>query len=127
MKIGVIGLGLIGGSIFKKLRQLGTKYELVGVSTSVKEENVSNDYSTLRDCDIVFVCTPMSVTLDILEKLEKYLPEKTIVTDVCSLKSFVAKRTYKYCFIPSHPMAGTENSGWDNSFPGLFCGSNGTE
>ncbi len=122
MKIGVIGLGLIGGSIFKKLKELGT-YELVGVSRSVKEINISDDYKTLSDCDIVFVCTPMSVTLSVLDKLEKYVTENTIVTDVCSIKGFVSKKTYKYCFIPSHPMAGTENSGWESSFPGLFKGA----
>lgn len=119
MKIGVIGLGLIGGSIFKKLRELG-KYEVIGVSRSVKEEKVTDDYTTLSDCDVVFVCTPMSVTLDILDELENYVKENTIVTDVCSLKSFVSKKQYQYCFIPSHPMAGTENSGWESSFPELF-------
>lgn len=122
MKIGVIGLGLIGGSIFKKLNEL-KKYEVVGVSRSVQSENVSENYNTLNDCDVVFVCTPMSVTLEILEKLENYVSENTIVTDVCSLKGFVSKKKYKYCFIPSHPMAGTENSGWDSSFPELFKGA----
>ncbi len=117
MKIGVVGLGLIGGSIFKGLCD---KYEVVGVSRSVKETNISSDYSTLRDCDIVFVCTPMSATLDVLDKLESYLSPNTIVTDVCSLKTFVSKKKYSYRFIPSHPMAGTEHSGWSNSFPELF-------
>ena len=120
MKIGVVGLGLIGGSIFKELRN---NHEVVGVSSSVKEAGVSNDYNTLMNCNLVFVCTPMNVTLDILEKLEKILPPSTIVTDVCSLKGFVSKRTYNYKFIPSHPMAGTENKGWENSFIGLFKGA----
>lgn len=119
MKIGVIGLGLIGGSIFKKLQELG-KYEVIGVSRSVKGVNISDDYDTLCGCDVVFVCTPMSVTLAILDKLENYLDKDTIVTDVCSLKGFVSKKKYNYCFIPSHPMAGTENSGWESSFPELF-------
>jgi len=120
MKIGVVGLGLIGGSIFKKLQEIG-KYELVGVSRSVKGiKNVSNNYNTLSDCDIVFVCTPMSATLSVLKKLEDYVSENTIVTDVCSLKSFVSQKKYKYNFIPSHPMAGTENSGWNSSFAELF-------
>ena len=117
MKIGVIGLGLIGGSIFKALRG---KYEVIGVSSSVKEESVSSDYETLKDCNLVFVCVPMNATLEVLDKLEGILSPSTIVTDVCSLKEFVSKRTYSYKFIPSHPMAGTENSGWDNSFPELF-------
>jgi len=119
MKIGVIGLGLIGGSIFKKLQEPG-KYEVIGVSRSVKGVNISDDYKTLSDCKIVFVCTPMSVTPDILDKLENFVCQDTIVTDVCSLKGFVSKKKYNYCFIPSHPMAGTENSGWENSFPELF-------
>ncbi|MBO7431004.1 MAG: prephenate dehydrogenase/arogenate dehydrogenase family protein [Spirochaetia bacterium] len=116
MKIGVVGLGLIGGSIFKKLRTLG-KYEVVGISRE-------DDYTALRGCDIVFVCTPMSVTLEILDRLESFVDKETIVTDVCSLKGFVSKKSYKYHFIPSHPMAGTENSGWESSFPELFEGAN---
>ena len=123
MKIGIVGLGLIGGSIFKELRSLG-KYELIGVSSSVKDACVSNDYNTLKDCDLVFVCSPMNATLEVLEKLDNILPANTIVTDVCSLKEFVSKKTYNFKFIPSHPMAGTENKGWENSFIGLFKGAN---
>ena len=121
MKIGVVGLGLIGGSIFKKGQNAG--YEMVGVSRSVKEPGVSDDYNTLKECDLVFVCTPMNKTISILDKLNGLLRPETIVSDVCSLKEFVSKKNYNYKFIPSHPMAGTENSGWDSSFPGLFEGA----
>lgn len=117
MKIGVVGLGLIGGSIFKNLSEI---YEVVGVSSSVDIENVSKDYEILKDCNLVFVCTPMSVTLDILEKLEDVLSSDVIVTDVCSLKEFLTHKKYKFKFLPSHPLAGTEHSGWGNSFPELF-------
>ena len=120
MKIGVIGLGLIGGSIFKALE---AKHELVGISSSVDLPNVYKDYSRLRDCELVFVCTPMSATLEILEKLDKILLPTTLVTDVCSLKGFVSQRKYSFKFIPSHPMAGTENCGWESSFPELFNGA----
>lgn len=119
MKIGVIGLGLIGGSVFKRLSQ-DSRYDVIGVSRSVNEEKVYKDYTVLKDCELVFVCTPMSVTPEILDKLEEYLDKNTIVTDVCSLKGFVSKKRYKYRFIPSHPMAGTENNGWNSSFPELF-------
>ena len=122
MRVGVVGLGLIGGSVFKKLKELG--YELAGVSRSVcKEEGVSADYETLRGCEVVFVCTPMNKTPEVLSKLNEILDSDTIVTDVCSLKEFVSKNTYKFKFIPSHPMAGTEKSGWENSFPELFQGA----
>lgn len=121
MKIGIVGLGLIGGSIFKGLR--AKNYDVIGVSRSVEQEGVSSDYSTLKDCNLVFVCTPMNKTLEILDKLEGILDENTIVTDVCSLKEFVSQKSYKYKFIPSHPMAGTEHSGWGHSFPELFEGA----
>ena len=122
MKIGVVGLGLIGGSIFKNLLE-GKKYNVVGISRSVNEYNVSRDYDNLKGCDVVFVCTPMNVTLEILDKLNEILDEKTIVTDVCSLKEFVSKKNYNYKFIPSHPMAGTEHQGWEYAFPDLFEGA----
>ena len=122
MRIGVVGLGLIGGSIFKNILE-GKKHDVVGVSRSVNEFNVSKDYTNLKNCDIVFVCTPMNVTLEILDKLNDILDENTIVTDVCSLKEFVSKKSYKYKFIPSHPMAGTEHQGWEYAFPDLFEGA----
>ena len=122
MRIGVIGLGLIGGSIFKNLLE-AKKHSIVGISRSVNEYNVSNDYNNLKGCDIVFVCTPMNITLSILDKLNDILDKNTIVTDVCSLKEFVSKKSYNYKFIPSHPMAGTEHQGWDYAFPDLFQGA----
>lgn len=120
MKIGVIGLGLIGGSIFKAL---SSNHKVVAVSRSVKGENISNDYNILKDCDVVFVCTPMNATLEVLDKLNEILAPSTIVTDVCSLKEFVSNKKYNYKFIPSHPMAGTENSGWEFSFAEMFNGA----
>lgn len=120
MKIGVIGLGLIGGSIFKAL---SSNHKVVAVSRSINGENISNDYNTLKDCDVVFVCTPMNATLEVLDKLNEILAPSTIVTDVCSLKEFVSNKKYNYKFIPSHPMAGTENSGWEFSFAEMFNGA----
>ena len=122
MRIGVVGLGLIGGSIFKNLLE-NKKHELVGISRSVNEFNVSKDYENLKGCDLVFVCTPMNKTLEILDKLNNILNKETIVTDVCSLKEFVSKKEYNYKFIPSHPMAGTEHKGWEYAFPDLFEGA----
>lgn len=121
MKIGVVGLGLIGGSIFKDLISLG--YDVVAVSNSQQGVNISNDYSVLADCNIVFVCSAMNKTLDILDKLEEVLRPETVVTDVCSLKQFVCQKSRPYKFVPSHPMAGTEHKGFENSFEGLFKGA----
>lgn len=118
MKIGIIGLGLIGGSIFKDLKKLD--YEVIAVSNSQNGENIYKDYDILKTCNLIFVCTAMNKTLEVLDKLEEIISSDTIVTDVCSLKSFVCRKKRPYKFIPSHPMAGTENKGFENSIEGLF-------
>ena len=123
MKVGIVGLGLIGGSIFKKLSSL-EEYGVIGVSRSLDGvENVSRDYESIKDCDLVFVCTPMNTVLKTLDKLNEILLTSTVVSDVSSLKGFVSKKKYNFNFIPSHPMAGTEKNGWENSFEALFEGA----
>lgn len=129
LKIGVVGLGLIGGSIFKDLSKLN--FNVVGVSKNIdtiekakKYSNASASLQSLKNCDIVFVCTPMNKTLSILDELENIVDKNTIVTDVCSVKRFLLCKNRPYKFIPSHPMAGTELSGFDNSLEGLFKDTN---
>ena len=122
-KIGVVGLGLIGGSIFKSLTALG--YDVCAVSNSMQGflPNISADYGILKDCELVFVCVHMNKVLEVLDTLEHVLSSDTIVTDVCSLKTFVCQKDRPYIFIPAHPMAGTEHKGFENSFDGLFKGA----
>lgn len=109
MKTGIISLGLIGGSLLKVLCAKGI--ETVAVTRnkdSIEKAKtytpfVSDDINTLSGCDIIFVCSPMSKTLEILDKLETVVCKDTIVTDVCSLKGFVnakGKTVYFYRFSP---------------------------
>jgi len=129
MKIGIIGLGLIGGSILKKLSKPG--YELYAVTgndeTAEKIKNiavkVSKDYDILAECELVFVCTPIRNTIEALDKLENVVTKDCYVTDVASVKEFVTLKKRPYKFIPSHPMAGTEKNGYDASFEELFIGA----
>jgi len=129
LKIGIVGLGLIGGSIFKALCAL--KCNVIATSKSMttiqkaKEycQNVSKSLHDLKECDVIFVCTHMNKTEEVLDKLDKILPATAIVADVCSLKRFISKKKRPYVFIPTHPMAGTEFSGFDNSFERLFQGA----
>ncbi|MBR1942889.1 prephenate dehydrogenase/arogenate dehydrogenase family protein [bacterium] len=122
MKIGIVGLGLIGGSIFKAL---GEFHEVVGISQSQKglQKNITDDFSALKNCDIVFVAVHMNKTLTVLEQLNEFLDENTVVADVCSLKEFLADKTFNFNFVPTHPMAGTEKTGFENSFKELFEGA----
>lgn len=121
MKTGVLGLGLIGGSIFKKLHELG--HDVIGISASQKGDGIFSDIERLKECDLVFVCTAMNKCLEMLDKLENIMPANAVVTDVCSLKTFVCQKKRPYRFIPSHPMAGTEHKGFEHSFAELFAGA----
>lgn len=128
--IGIVSLGLIGGSLLKALAKkniniyaVTTNKETVN-KTLEYTSNVSTDIDILKDCEIVFVCSPMSKTLEILDKLEKILKPSAIVADTCSLKEFVMKKERPYIFIGTHPMAGTEKSGFDASFDSLFEDAN---
>jgi len=134
-KIGVIGLGLIGGSILKGLRQ--SDFELIGVSRSettvnqALQENLISQGSTsleiMRDADLIFVCTPINKTIETLENLYKTAKKGAIITDVASIKSeitaYANENLAEMHFIGGHPMAGTEEKGLNASIDGLFAGN----
>ena len=129
MKIGIVSLGLIGGSLFKCLSR--TEHEICAVTrnpeTILKAKkytnNVSDDISILKDCDVVFVASPINKTLEVLDSLENVVGNDCIVLDCASVKEFVMQKKRPYKFIGSHPMAGTEFSGFDAGFRDLFVGA----
>jgi prephenate dehydrogenase len=124
VKIGIVGLGLIGGSIEKKLNQLPGKYSVLSVSESQKRNLNLKD---LSDVDILFLCGPQSkIKKQLLEvaslKARSYF-SKAIITDVASTKESIcrhAKDAGLTDFIGGHPMAGTELQGYENSQQDLF-------
>ncbi len=125
MNIGIVSLGLIGGSILKAL--YGKGHNLYAVTRNPKTieeanqytENISNNFEILKNCEVVFVASPINKTLEVLDKLEYYLNKDCIVMDCASVKEFVMKKR-PYKFIASHPMAGTEKNGFEASFSTLF-------
>ncbi len=129
MKTGIISLGLIGGSLFKCLSRTGNEVYAVtrNKETIVKAkhwcDNVSDDINLVKDCDVIFVASPICKTLDILDKLETIVRSDCIVLDCASVKEFVMQKKRPYKFIGSHPMAGTEFSGYEASFKELFEGA----
>lgn len=129
MKIGIVSLGLIGGSILKKLSE--TDIELYAVTRNAQTiknaekytKNVSDDINILSKCELVFVSSPINKTLEVLDSLEGIVAKDCIVLDCASVKEFVTKKQRPYKFIGSHPMAGTEFSGFNASFKELFEGA----
>ncbi|MCH5351633.1 MAG: prephenate dehydrogenase/arogenate dehydrogenase family protein [Clostridiales bacterium] len=112
-RIGIIGLGLIGGSIALSLRG---KFDIVGYDTDSFTCDYANSNNIARivpieemtSCEAVFVCVPVSATSSALESVTKLLPD-VIVSDVASVKApfeFIGGR-----YVGTHPMAGTEKGG----------------
>ena len=131
-KIGIIGLGLIGGSIYKCLVANGFKNIFacssnVNTIEAIKAEGylASADINVLKDCDVIFVGSPISQTAKIISDVFQ-INKNAVYVDVASLKFGILNEVSKLdgCkFIGSHPMAGTENSGFSASFAELFQGA----
>lgn len=129
MKIGIISLGLIGGSLFKCLSR--TEHTIYAVTRNIDtiakakkySQFVSDDINILKECDVIFVASPMNKVLETLDSLENIVSKNCIVLDCSSVKEFVMEKERPYKFIGSHPMAGTQFSGFDSAFKELFEGA----
>jgi arogenate dehydrogenase (NADP+) len=133
VKIGIIGLGLIGGSIGLDLRDRG--YQVLGVSqrsttceTAVAigaVDSASQDLASLREADVIFICTPIGLIRPTVVQLVPHLRSETVLTDVGSVKrSIVAEIAPLWPnFVGGHPMAGTAESGINAALRGLFVGN----
>jgi len=128
LKIGIVSLGLIGGSILKALYAY-KKYDFYCCSTSYPEKafkytkNISDNLEIVKECDIIFVCSPISKTLEILNKLNNILKPNCIVADCASVKKELLDKKFSFDFILSHPMAGKEKTGFNSSDKNLFQGA----
>lgn len=130
MKIGFIGLGLIGGSIARAIRYFYPDAEIIACSRTLATveqavlDNVVDRAQTqvngnFSDCDYIFLCAPVSSNAEYLEKLKPIIRPSCIITDVGSTKSDihakVAELDMEKNFIGGHPMAGSEKTGYSNS------------
>ena len=137
MNVGIVGLGLIGGSMAKsvKTRTLHTVWgadidsetmtlaRLCGaIDRPLTDEN-------LADCDLLLLAlAPRSVVRWVQEHAER-IDRKTVVIDLCGIKRAVCQelaplaRQHGFTYVGGHPMAGLERSGFVNAQPDLFTGS----
>lgn len=134
-KIGFIGLGLIGGSIAKAVRQYFPEYELLAFDKSketlalaVQEGTIHTSCSSIdenfRGCAYIFLCAPIAYNTAYLSQLKDFVGSECILTDVGSVKSSIHEEIIQLGleenFIGGHPMAGSEKSGFVNSKPVLI-------
>ena len=131
-RVGVVGLGLIGGSIGLDLRALGVRVQGLVHRASTAEralqrglvDAVSSDPACLEGCDLVVLALPLEALLQPEDALIKALPSEAVITDVGSVKGAVLEvwRDRHPRFVASHPMAGTAESGVESGCSGLFQG-----
>ena len=129
-KIGFIGLGLIGGSIAKAIRQYYPEYDIIAfdknkesLALAVQEGTIHTACSSIDDnfrgCTYIFLCAPVNYNAAYLSQLKSLIDSDCILTDVGSVKTSIHKEVIRLgmeeSFIGGHPMAGSEKSGFMNS------------
>jgi cyclohexadieny/prephenate dehydrogenase len=137
-RIALIGIGLIGSSIARDIKKYGLAREVVISSRSADtlkraeelelgDRYVSSAAEAVKDADLVVVSVPVGASAAVAAEIAGSLKPGAIVTDVGSTKASVIAQMQPHMpenvhFIPGHPIAGTERSGPDAGFSGLFSG-----
>ena len=130
--VGIVGLGLIGGSLGLDLRQQGLEVRALVHRSSTAErarqrglaDQVDTDPGVLQPCGLIVLALPLDRLLDPPSRLREALPAQAVITDVGSVKAPVVERWQRWHprFVASHPMAGTADSGVEAGITGLFAG-----
>ena len=138
MIINVIGLGLIGGSICKALKEY-TTHTVYGADISyeilnrAKAQGVIDEILTednYAEADVSFICLYPQTTMDFIDNNISAFKKNSIVCDVCGVKASVVEHVTRLTekhnirYVGAHPMAGKEFGGYDNSTERLFVGAN---
>lgn len=144
---GIVGLGIMGGSIAKAIRQnilsqSGAKGKIYVCNRSTAclsqalQEGVADKTFTsteydkfLGECDLVYICLYPHATLDFLRENKKYFKKNSIVTDISGVKGIFEKELSSILrndvdFIIGHPMAGGEKEGYAHSTATMFINRN---
>lgn len=136
MKVTIVGLGLIGGSMAVDLRKSGLATELIGVDLSAANaqraiqlglvDRIETEDKALAWADVVLLAIPVNALVALLPSVLDAVKKTALVLDAGSTKSQICRSVSDHPkrdqFVAAHPIAGTENSGPDAAFSGLFTG-----
>lgn len=134
MTVSIIGVGLIGGSLAKDLRANGFADTLIGVDNNTVHaeqamalglvDEVLPLNKAVQQADLIVITIPVGAIIPVLQQVLDLMNEKQVVTDMGSTKqsiiNSVAKHNKRSRYVPSHPMAGTENFGPEAAISNLF-------
>ena len=136
MNVGVVGLGLIGGSVAKAYKAenhtlycFDTDFIMLDYSTldGVTDYTLTKD--NLSECDLLFLCVYPQAAVDYLRENASYIRKDAMVIDCCGTKRVVCDacfeiaKSHGFTFVGGHPMAGTQYSGFKFSRVDLFYGA----
>lgn len=136
MKTTIIGLGLIGGSMALDLRKAGIAQELTGVDRSESNgkravelgivDKIEDEGKAISSADLIILAIPVNALSQLLPSVLDSVKKGAVVIDAGSTKRSICKAVAAHNnreqFVAAHPIAGTENSGPEAAFEGLFKG-----
>lgn len=137
MKVAIVGLGLIGGSLAKAIKAQGS-HEVFG--EDAREETMimakmsgaidgELTEEILSDCDLIFLAVPPSAILAWTKEKAPLIPKKATLVDLCGIKRSICSslaplaKEHGFSYIGGHPMAGKEVSGFTHADADLFRGA----
>ncbi|MBO4280723.1 MAG: prephenate dehydrogenase [Lachnospiraceae bacterium] len=136
MKVGIVGLGLIGGSFAKAYHAAGhtvaafdtnaTIFSFAKLDGAVSEELTDE---TIPGCDLILICTYPEAAVHYMEEKGPVFGKNPVVIDCCGTKGNIVDRgfalaeKYGFTYIGGHPMAGTQFSGFKYSRGDLYVGA----
>jgi len=138
-RLGLIGCGLMGGSFALALKQAGLVRHVVGFSPrestrakalalGVIDEAVGSLHEAVLDADVVLLAVPVAATASSLREMAPFLRVDTLLMDVGSTKGDVVQAAQRHlgdklpCFVPAHPIAGSERAGVEAAHADLYRG-----
>jgi prephenate dehydrogenase len=134
MRVGIVGVGLIGGSLGMALRRLRRSIDVTGVTRRAETaaaaiergavDRASTDLRDVSDCDIVVIATPIDQIAAVIDRLAPIVGAGTLITDVASVKRPVVAWAQRLPnparFLGGHPVAGKTQSGLGESDAAIF-------
>lgn len=139
MRIAIVGLGLIGGSVARALKRANPGHSIRGVDLPDRLDlaaasglfgslhQPADGAHAVAEAEVVFLCTPPKRSLELLESLARDVPRTAVITDVGGLKLEVVERAEALgfgkkgpAFVGGHPMAGREVTGFAAARADLF-------
>ena len=136
MKAAIVGLGLIGGSFALDLRKLGLVDKIIGVDLNAENaqkalelgivDQIMSLDEVVKQADLIVLAIPVNALSNVLKLVLDQVNENQLVMDMGSTKSNVCKAVLDHPnrknYVACHPIAGTEYSGPEAAFSGLYTG-----